>query len=208
VLAANGAGPKLAIRAGETAIRAVAVADLSSSRLEAIVSTGLCGALDPNLHENQIVVGTEVLDSATNERYLCAPITADRAFASGVVLTQDRVANTAAEKTNLATSGAVAVEMEAAGIAAHSKRARLPFACIKVVSDRASESFRLNFNEMRSKEGRMNRGKIGIYALKHPNHLPELFRLKRRAQSAAQVLGEFLVSCRISPVPESAGPAE
>lgn len=36
MLAANGAGPKLAVRAVETAIRAVAAAELSSSRLEAV----------------------------------------------------------------------------------------------------------------------------------------------------------------------------
>jgi hypothetical protein len=40
LLAANGAGPRLAARAAEVAIRAVMVAELSSSRLEAVVSAG------------------------------------------------------------------------------------------------------------------------------------------------------------------------
>jgi hypothetical protein len=97
--------------------------------------------------------------------------------------------------------------MEAAAVAAHTKRARLPFACIKVISDRAEESFEFDLNEMRNREGRIARGKIGVYALKHPNKIAGLMRLKRRAQGAAQALGEFLVSCRVSPVSDNAGPA-
>jgi nucleoside phosphorylase len=176
--------------------------------LEVVVSTGLCGALDANLNENEIVVGTEVLDSGTGERYACAPVVADCKFTSGLLVTQDRIANTAAEKAGLARSGAIAVDMEAAAIAAHSKRARLPFACIKVVSDRADESFDLDLNEMRAGDGHIARGKIGLYALKHPNKIAGLMSLRSRAKGAAKVLGEFLVSCRVSPVPESAGPVE
>lgn len=208
MLAANGAGPKLAVRAVETAIRAVSAAELSASKLETVVSTGLCGALDPKLNENEILVATEVLDSTTRQRFACAPVRSDRSFTPGAIVTQERVANTAREKAELAACGAIAVDMESAAIAAHSKRAGLPFACIRVVSDRADESFNLDFNDMRSHEGRISRVKIGVYALTHPNTIAGLLRLKRRADGAAKVLGEFLVSCRIGPVPESAGPPE
>jgi adenosylhomocysteine nucleosidase len=208
MLAANGAGPKRAVRAVETAIRAVSAAELSASKLEAVVSTGLCGAIDPSLRENEIVVATEVLDSTTNERYAAASVLSDRSFAQGTVVTQDRIAVTAAEKAHLANSGAIAVDMESAAIAAHSKRARLPFACIKVVSDRADEPFDLDLNQMRAPDGRIARGKIGLYALTHPNKIAGLLRLKRRAEGAAKRLGEFLVSCRISPASDNAAPSE
>jgi hypothetical protein len=36
-----------------------------------------------------------------------------------------------------------------------------------------------------------------MHALARPNLVPGLFRLKRRTEEAARVLGEFLVSCRI-----------
>ena len=129
---------------------------------------------------------------------------ADRNFVSGVVVTQDRVAHTAREKSELAGSGASAVDMEAAAVAAHSKRARLPFACVKVVSDPAAEDLVVDFNNMRSEDGRISRGKIGIYALTHPNKIAGLFAVKRRVDKSAKVLGEFLVSCRVNPVPDSA----
>jgi adenosylhomocysteine nucleosidase len=207
MLAANGAGPRLAAHAVEIAIRAVSAADLSASKLETIVSTGFCGALDPGLREGQIVVATEVLDLQTQQKFVACGVTAtDTAVASGVVVTEDRVAQNAAEKQTLYASGAIAVEMEAAAVAARAKRAGLPFACIKVVSDRADESFGIDLNRMRSADGRLRRGKISFHALTHPKLIPELFRLKRRSEEAAKVLGEFLANCRISSEPSSPPP--
>ncbi|MBV8552312.1 MAG: hypothetical protein JOY54_13500 [Acidobacteriaceae bacterium] len=200
LLAANGAGPKLAAHVVEIAIRAGMVAELSSSRLEAVVSTGYCGALSSDLTESQIVIGTEVLDRATNERLECAEVLAHRDFVAGVVLSQNEIANSAAAKEQLRGSGALAVDMESSGVAARTKRAGLPFACIKVVSDRADESFPFDLNAMRTPEGRIARGKIVVHALTHPNIVPALFRLKSRTADAAKALGEFLVSCRISTV--------
>lgn len=197
MLAANGAGPRLAVRAVEVAMRAVTAADLSSSRLEAVVSTGLCGALDPVLREGQIVRATQVLNGDSNETFDCSPLSLDDVPA-GVVITHDRIANNADEKRQLRARGGVAVEMEAAAVAARTKRAALPFFCIKVVSDRADESFGFDLNQMRSTEGRIARGKIGFCALTHPKIIPELLRLRRRANDAAKTLGDFLVSCRIN----------
>src|SRR5689334_12934883 len=88
MLAANGAGPKLATQAVEVAIRAVTAAELSSSRLESVVSTGCCGALLPNLREGQIVVGTEVLDAEARETFECTPVTAATDVVSGLIVTQ------------------------------------------------------------------------------------------------------------------------
>jgi adenosylhomocysteine nucleosidase len=208
LLAANGAGPRLAEKAVEVAIRAVTAADLSASKLEAVVSTGWCGALDPALKEKQILIATEILNLAGLERYECAgvaiPDSASKPVVSGLIVSQDRIAGSAQEKSRLyAETGGLAVEMEAAGVAARAKRAGLPFCCIKVVTDRAEESFGLDLNAMRSSEGRIARGKIIVHTVAHLNLLPELFRLKRRSEEAAQALGEFLVSCRISIVGSS-----
>jgi adenosylhomocysteine nucleosidase len=204
ILAAHGAGPKLAERATEVAIRAVSVAKQSSSQLEAVVSTGYAGALEPKLNAGDIVVATQVLDAATQEIYVCAewkdqPV-------QGIVLSQDRIAANIEEKGHLfRQTGACCVEMEAAGVASRAKRAGLPFYCIKVVSDTANESFALDFNKMRTSDGRLARGKIMFHALAHPNLVPGLFRLKRRTEEVARALGEFLVSCRIGSDIHSSG---
>jgi adenosylhomocysteine nucleosidase len=204
MLAANGAGPKLAAQAVEIAIRAVTGAELSSSKLEAVVSTGFCGALDPNFREGQIVIATEALDLDADVTFECGTVDAETPFASGVLVSQDRIANYAAEKQQLRERGAVAIDMETGGVAARAKRAGLPFYSIKVVSDRADESFPLDINSMRSPDGRIRRVKIGVHALTHPKLLPQLLHWKRRSRFAAKALGDFLVSCRIRPKSDTA----
>jgi adenosylhomocysteine nucleosidase len=204
ILAAHGAGPTLAARATEVAIRAVSGAKQSSSQLEAVVSTGYCGGLDPALQIGDVVVATQVLDSATQELFLCGELQDHPS--RGIVLSQDRIAIKLEEKRQLfQQTGACAVEMESAGVAIRSKRAGLPFYCIKTISDTATESFALDWNRMRTTEGRMARGKIIMHALVRPNLVPGLLRLKRRTEEVAQALGEFLVSCRISPDIHSSG---
>jgi adenosylhomocysteine nucleosidase len=200
MLAANGAGPRLSAQAVEVAIRAVTAAELSSSKLEAVVSTGFCGALSSALRESEIIVGTEVLDMASGEKFECAPVSDGGAFVGGRIVSQDSIVCKAADKQQLGLShDSVAVDMEAGGVAARAKRASLPFYCIKVVSDRVDETFGFDLNRMRSTDGRIARGKIMAYAFSHPHIVPELFRLRRRTAEAAKALGDFLVSCRIKP---------
>lgn len=202
LLAANGAGPKLAAQALEVAIRAITAAELQSSALEAVASVGYCGALDPSFEEGQILVASEVRSPAAENVYSAVEVECARPFTTGVFVSQDRVAGTSDEKTRLREKfSAIAVEMEAFGIAARAKRAALPFACIKVVSDRAGESFKIDLNESRSADGRISRGKIVFKAVSRPGLIPELVRLRRRADLAARALGDFLVSCRFNTQP-------
>jgi adenosylhomocysteine nucleosidase len=198
LLAANGAGPKLAAQAVEVASRAIKGAELSSSRLEAIVSVGFCGAIKPGLRPAQVIIGTEVLDPRDGSKYPCAAINATSEHETGVVASLDRVITHREEKAKLFASGAVAVDMESLAVAQAAKRAAVPFFCVKTVSDLADETFRIDFNQMRTPEGRIARGKIVLYVITHPWMLGELLRLRRRSQDAARALGEFLVSCRIN----------
>ncbi len=197
LLAANGPGPKLAAQALEIAIRAIVAADLQSSALEAVVSVGFCGALRSDLQEGQILVANEIKDPQSSEPLPALEVETEHSFVSGAFVSQNSVASTAAEKTRLGGQfQAIAVEMEAFGVAARAKRAGLPFYCIKVVSDRADENLRIDFNRSRSRDGHFSRVKIVLQAIAKPGLIPELFRLKRRADMAARALGDFLVSCR------------
>lgn len=196
LLAANGAGPKLASHCVEVAVRATSMAELSSSKLEAVVSTGLCGALQPDLQIGDIIEASGLLDPESQERIPCSRVQSDRGTKYGVVLSVDRVAGTVAEKQVLSQTGALAVEMEAAGVARRAAAVQVPFCCVKVVSDRSDEEFVMDFNRMRSNDGRFSRGKIVVYALTHPPTVTRLLSLRRRSHEAASALGVFLASCR------------
>ncbi len=185
LLLANGPGPKLAGRAVEIAKQ--------REELKGLVSTGFCGALNPALEPCDIFVATELLGLACA---LSAP-RSNRHFKNGKMLSIDRVVSTAAEKAELHKTGADAVDMEAASVAAKSTEWNIPFYCIRVVTDTADETFPLDFNRMRDRNGRFDRVRIMTAALRRPGVvLPGLLKLNRRTKSAAQALGDFIVDAR------------
>jgi len=185
LLATNGAGPKRAAAAVDSALQAF--------EPEAVVSIGFCGALSPDLRTADIVVGTAI---AGTDRKLQVPHSS-APHRCGPVCSIDHVAQTAAEKKQLYASGAIAVEMEAAGLAARAEANSLPFYCIKAVTDLADETMANDFNAALRPDGHFDTMKILTSTLRHPwLRLPELIRLHKRCVRAARVLGDFIADCR------------
>ncbi len=193
VLLANGPGPKLAGDAVEIA--------KGREELTGLVSTGFCGALDPALQPLDIVVTTALVSSVPNGDFEGAlPRSLPGACGSvrsGTLLSMDRVASTSAEKSELfKTTGAAAIEMEAAGVAQKAQEYNLPFYCIRVVTDTATESFPLDFNRMRSPDGHFSRTRIVAAALARPTVFPKLIELNKTCKLAAEALGDFIADTR------------
>jgi len=173
-LIANGPGPRLVERALE-----------KKPDVDRILSIGFCGALDPALRIGDIVVSGEV------------PKGLQSSFVQGEVVSVDRVAFTAREKSDLrAATGASVVEMESAAVAQKAREWDMPFGCVRVVSDVAGEDLPLDFNRYRDASGRFKRTRIALAAVGHPfTVLPGLIRLDRHCRRAAERLGEFLANC-------------
>jgi adenosylhomocysteine nucleosidase len=144
-----------------------------------------------------VVVGTCI--AAGSHRYSALPVASARPFVSGVVCSVDRVARTAEEKLRLRSmEGASAVEMEAAGVAERAESRGLPFFCVRVVTDLASENMANDFNAALRSDGHFDTMHIIGDALRHPvARVPELIRLRLRCSHAARSLGEFIADCRI-----------
>ena len=173
-LIANGPGPRLVERALER-----------RQDVDRILSIGFCGALDPALRIGDIVVSGEV------------PERVGASFVQGDVVSVDRVASTAREKSDLrAATGAAVVEMESAAVARKAREWDVPFGCVRVVSDVAGEDLPLDFNRYRDADGRFERTRIALAAVGRPfTVLPRLVRLDRDCRRAAERLGEFLANC-------------
>jgi adenosylhomocysteine nucleosidase len=155
-------------------------------QVDGILSTGLCGGLDPALRVGDIVVsGDSALESPAR-------------FVRGAVHTADRVIGTAREKRILRNqTGAVAVDMEAATVAAEAAERHVPFLCIRVVSDAAGDTLPLDFNHYRNRRGDFSRSRIALAAVAHPfTVLPQLMEFDRNCRRAADSLGDFLADCR------------
>jgi adenosylhomocysteine nucleosidase len=186
-LAENGAGAHHAAAAVDKA--------LAGFRPDAIVSMGFCGALDPSLEIGDIVVGTTIFGA--DRAFPAEPPMTESPHRSGPICSIDHVAGTAEEKRNLHATGAIAVEMEAAGVAQRAQKLGVPFFCVKSVTDLANENMANDFNAVLRSDGRFDTMNILASSLRHPwVRLPELIRLRRRCGLAARSLGEFIADCR------------
>ncbi|MCU1234293.1 MAG: putative phosphorylase, family 1 [Candidatus Solibacter sp.] len=205
LLVANGAGEKRAAAAVDSA--------LASFDADAVVSTGFCGALDPEMHIADIVVANEILVAneiivanqilianqiqASRRRFPVLSPNAGSPHHMGVVCSIDHVAQTSAEKRILRGQGASAVEMEAGGVAERAQAHGKGFYCVRVVTDLAGEDMANDFNQALRPDGHFATMNILSRTLRDPLvRLPELLRLRNRCVRAARVLGDFIADCR------------
>lgn len=185
VLAAHGAGRANAAQVVQKACERFRVAG--------VVSAGLCGGLDPALERGRVVVADRVLSVQPPAEFLAqgprnVPATAATV---GPVVTVDRVVQTAEEKTRLRATGAVAVEMEAAGVAAEAERRKLPFFCVRVVSDGGEQSFGIDYNRALRPDGRFSAAKILAQAGWSAARWKELAGWRQGLRLGSERLGEF-----------------
>jgi adenosylhomocysteine nucleosidase len=115
----------------------------------------------------------------------------------GVVCSVDHVVQTAEEKAGLAASGASAVEMEAAGVAERAAAHRLPFCCVKAVTDLGNETLANDFNRALREDGHFDTIVLLRGTLRQPLvRIRELLRLRERCVRAANMLGDFFADLR------------
>lgn len=174
-MVANGPGPARVLEALKV-----------PKNVDGMISTGLCGALDPALRVGDVVVSAD------------APFKTAGRCVRGAVHSLDRVAITAAEKRTLRSqTGAFAVDMESAAIRAQAEEWSVPFLCIRAVSDRAGDTLPLDFNRYRDTRGDFSRWGIAAAALARPfTIMPQLIEFDRNCRRAAAALGDFLADCR------------
>jgi nucleoside phosphorylase len=154
--------------------------------VDGMISTGLCGALDPALRLGNVVVSGN------------AHIEARAQFVRGTVHSIDHVAVTAAEKRALRNqTGAVAVDMESAAVERKAAEWNVPYLCIRAVSDRAGDTLPLDFNRYRNARGDFSRTRIALAAITRPfTVMPQLMEFDRNCRRAVGALGDFLADCR------------
>lgn len=182
---AGGPGPGLASGASSRS--------LELCRPDAVFSVGLCGGLDPALGWRTVVTGRQVV--APGGEY-ATPAAATARGDSVRVVSQDRVANSREEKAVLRQWGEV-VEMEALAVAREAARVKVPFGCVKVVSDTADETFVTDLNQARDAEGRFRASTLVMAAMRRPHAgFAELLMLRRRSAECSEALGEFFADYR------------
>lgn len=135
-VAISGIGPHNAMRAAER---------LLACGVSQLANWGVAGALDADLEPGDILIPDRIRYAPNDPGFATDPVARERLISScsatltirhGALWSATRPVASQAEKRALAkSSGAIAVDMEAAPIAAVASRANLPFVAVKAICD-------------------------------------------------------------------------
>lgn len=135
-VAVSGIGPHNALRAAER---------LLECGVDQLANWGVAGALDGSLAPGDLVVPERIRHATDDPGFTADPAACERIVAAcsgtltvrrGALWSSREPVTTQADKRALADrSGAIAVDMEAASVAAVAARAALPFVAVKAICD-------------------------------------------------------------------------
>jgi adenosylhomocysteine nucleosidase len=190
------AGPGVTVIAGGgDAARLERDLDALAGSATAILSSGLAGALDPELRIGDVVIGGEQPGTAS----LRASIALRHKLGSlvqeahaGLVLGSDTPIANAGEKAALhRTIGALAADMESHVAARVAARHSLPFAAVRVISDAADATLPPAALVGMRPDGGIAIGAILASLARNPGQIPALIRTARDAEKAFGALGRL-----------------
>jgi hopanoid-associated phosphorylase len=180
---------RMAGGAGRVMIAGRGLAEALAERPAAVISFGLCGALEPSLQAGDLVVGSGVngapADAAWADRLMAALPDARR----GGIASSGAMATSAAAKAALhARTGAIAVDMESHLVA----DAGVPFAILRAVSDPAHRPLPRAAQAGFKADGDADIAAVLRALIARPWELPALLRTAREAGAAFRALRDAL----------------
>lgn len=185
-------------RAGIGAGRArIAAERLLATGVTALVSWGSAGALDPVCAAGDLLLPAHV--SAPDQPPLAVDgdwqarlqqrIAASLVVHTGLLIQSPVVLTTPAAKQALRrASGAIAVDMESAAVAAVARRAGVPFIAVRAVADAAGATVPAAALVTLTPSGRLQPGLLLQALLTRPGDWPALIRLGRDFRAAQHTL--------------------
>jgi adenosylhomocysteine nucleosidase len=191
-------------RATEAALRAFD----SIPGAELVVGTGVVGALSSGLKPGDLVLSDRILmfdgDGHVAEQMIAVSdshlravgrslASAGIAYSTGAILTSHRVLATGAEKRRAKEStGAIAVDMETAAIAAEAAARGLPFVAIRAVLDEVDDE--VLGAEMADADGNVRPLAATSYLLRNPATMLKLPKMIRNLSRATASIADALTA--------------
>lgn len=170
-----------------------------------LVSWGSAGALCPSLRAGHLILPDRIV-GATGDVYLSHPdwrerllqtLATDLAITQGTLVESLGAVASISDKRTLHTgSGAVAVDMESAAIAAVAKTASLPFMVIRAIADTADMALPSSVIHATNAQGFVSIPKLLMHTAFRPAEWKELKQLNTAFSAAHKTLG--IVTARIS----------
>jgi adenosylhomocysteine nucleosidase len=181
------------------AAAAAAARDAIADRASVLMSFGLCGALAAELDAGTVIVPRAVL-LYSGERYRTQAH--QHAWLTGILrdsgakthidlVSVEHAVTSAVDKQRLATiSGAAAVDMESAAIAAAAAAAGLPFICVRAIADQLADELPPGIESLVTASGRSRLSALLPYVFR-PQALVSLMWLGRRTAVARRSLAKL-----------------
>jgi nucleoside phosphorylase len=202
---ATGLGMRRAADTARLALQSFASADL-------VIATGLAGALSEALKPGDLVLADRlILDAerpglaptavaippADLARFKAALTAYPLKFATGTILTAAQILKDgAAKRAAHAASGALAVDMESAAIAAEAHRCGLRLACVRAVLDTVDE--KIVGAELAGPDGEVRPLAAFSFVLRNPAAVVGFARMVRSLNRATAALAAALEAlCRL-----------
>jgi adenosylhomocysteine nucleosidase len=166
-------------------------------RPKVALSAGFAGALDEERRVGDIVLATEVVDPEGNRWPTTWPEELPAGewqppLHRGRLLSTVQMVCTAQEKRALGQQhGAVAVDMESATVARLCSQRRVPFACVRAISDDVNTPLSPRLTSL-LRAGRVDPLRLAASVVVAPRLIGELWRLARQTTRAAEQLGKAL----------------
>ena len=192
---------------GQARARAVARRALDTMpRPEMIIATGVAGALSSGLGPGDLVLADRILVIRAEGRDAEEVIAVEQPhlrtigrslklagveYATGAMLTAHRVLASSAEKRGTkSVTGAIAVDMETAAIAAEAAARAIPFIAIRAILDDVDED--VTGAEMADEEGRVRPLAATSYLMRNPGAMLKLPRMIRNLSRATAAIADAL----------------
>jgi len=187
---------------------------LAAAGARALVSWGMAGALDPALLAGTLVLATEVVSpegerSLTTRRWreqLAAAVAGHPLCCGRLLTTREPIRSTADKALAFRQTGAAAVDMESAAVAAVAADARLDFVVVRAIVDSAADTLpRAVLDATPAGTRAVHLATLLSSLARSPGELPGLIRLGSRYRSATRALAAVATSGAL--VPQAAGVA-
>jgi adenosylhomocysteine nucleosidase len=190
----------------------VAAGALVDAGATALVSWGLAGGLDPALQAGTICLPSMVVSRdgaafATDLHWreiLAAAINRRLAVVTGKLLSSAvAIADLAAKAAAFGETGAVAVDMESAGVAEVAALNKLPFVVVRAIVDTADDAIPRAVMAA-SSEGRVRLARLMLGIVRSPREIAPLMRLAKRYRAATRALATVARTGALAPLAFSA----
>jgi adenosylhomocysteine nucleosidase len=187
--------------AGSSTLGIQMVAADTDQYFDVCVSTGLAGALKPDLKAGEIVVASRLRTGTARAGSGKNAISCDEELVSisrncgarevAGFYEEDRILITAAEKAKLSSSADV-VDMESFDVISESMVWGSRGVAVRAISDASESDLPLDLNLAVTRAGKISLSRLLWQALRQPARIPRLIRFGIQSRKAAESLAVFL----------------